>query len=165
MGVQVRFAQGKMPENAAEWARALNGAPVRPSANSVTPNELATSTTDLIGTTAATAAAAAADAAQAAAIATANSNATTLANAAQASANSIAASALSAHVDDTDPHPVYLKQAEADALYLTQTQGDARYLQQTLTLANFANDAAAAGGGIAVGKLYRNGSAVMIRVT
>lgn len=32
-------------------------------------------------------------------------------------------------------------------------------------LANFANDAAASAGGIAVGRFYRNGSVVMIRVT
>jgi hypothetical protein len=32
-------------------------------------------------------------------------------------------------------------------------------------LANFVNDAAAASGGIAVGRMYRNGSVVMIRVT
>jgi hypothetical protein len=32
------------------------------------------------------------------------------------------------------------------------------------TLGNFANDAAAAGGGVAVGSLYRNGSIVMVRV-
>lgn len=34
----------------------------------------------------------------------------------------------------------------------------------TLTLQNFANDAAAAAGGIAVSQLYRNGSIVQIRV-
>lgn len=32
------------------------------------------------------------------------------------------------------------------------------------TLANYANDAAASGGGIAVGQLYRNGSVVQVRV-
>lgn len=34
-----------------------------------------------------------------------------------------------------------------------------------LTLQNFANDAAAAAGGIKIGQLYRNGSVVQIRVT
>lgn len=33
------------------------------------------------------------------------------------------------------------------------------------TAASYANDAAAAAGGVAVGGLYRNGSAVMVRVT
>lgn len=33
------------------------------------------------------------------------------------------------------------------------------------TLGNYANDAAAAGGGVAVGALYRNASQVMVRVT
>jgi hypothetical protein len=32
------------------------------------------------------------------------------------------------------------------------------------TLGNYANDAAAAGGGVVVGQLYRNGSIVMVRV-
>lgn len=38
-------------------------------------------------------------------------------------------------------------------------------LAQVGPLGSYANDAAAASGGVAVGDLYRNGSAVMIRVT
>lgn len=36
---------------------------------------------------------------------------------------------------------------------------------ETITLSNYANDAAAAAGGVAVGGLYRNGSVVQVRVT
>jgi hypothetical protein len=164
MGLKVRFPQGKLPEDAAEWSRALAGAPVKPSAQSVTPNELADETTQLIHTTANAAAAAAADAAEAAAISAANTNASTLASSAQTTAISVAATSLSDHITAPNPHPVYLTQSEGDGLYLTQTQGDARYLQQTLSLGNYANDAAAAAGGVALNHLYRNGSVVMVRV-
>jgi len=37
-------------------------------------------------------------------------------------------------------------------------------INKVLTLGDFANDAAAAVGGVAVGQYYRNGSVVMIRV-
>lgn len=48
-------------------------------------------------------------------------------------------------------------QAQADAM---KTSG-AGY---KLTLGNYANDAAAAAGGILIGQLYRNGSVVQVRV-
>lgn len=98
--------------------------------------------------------------------------------AADAVVTAAAASALAAHVAAVDPHPVYTTAAELAAAitaheaasdphpqYLTQTEGDARYLQLTLTLTNAVDDAAAATAGVAVGRLYRNGSVVMIRVT
>lgn len=169
MGLEVTFPQGKLPADAAEWARAFRQTPVKPSAASVTPTELASSTTDLIEATAQTAA----DAAQVAATA----SATVLAGSAQTGAEATAAAGLAAHVAAPDPHPGYTTAAElASAIaaheaasdphpgYLTQTEGDARYLQLTLTLVNAVDDAAAAGGGVAVGHLYRNGSVVMIRV-
>jgi hypothetical protein len=120
----------------------------------VTPDTLAPATTDLIDASAAAAAATAADAAKAQAIAESNASASNLANLAQANAIADATAALASHVSAADPHPQYL----------TQSEGDARYLQQTLTLANAVDDAAAATAGVAVGKLYRNGSVVMIRV-
>jgi hypothetical protein len=178
MGVDVIFAQGKVPEDVADWARTLRKGRSILSPRSVTPDELAASTTDLIDTTATTAANAAASAAEAAAIAAANSNATTLANLAEANAISAAASALAAHTAAPDPHTDYTTTAElASAIaaheaaanphpvYLTQTEGDARYLQLTLSLTNAVDDTAAAAAGVAVGRLYRNGSVVMIRVT
>lgn len=39
------------------------------------------------------------------------------------------------------------------------------FFQRLASLPNYANDAAAATGGVAVGELYRNGSVVMVRVT
>ena len=36
---------------------------------------------------------------------------------------------------------------------------------QGVTLSNYANDTAAAAGGVAVGQLYRNGSVIQVRVT
>lgn len=45
-----------------------------------------------------------------------------------------------------------------DALVTTLTTG------ANTALGNFANDAAAAAGGVQVGQLYRNGSAIQVRV-
>lgn len=39
------------------------------------------------------------------------------------------------------------------------------FFQRLSSLPNYANDAAAATGGVKVGELYRNGSIVMVRVT
>ena len=39
------------------------------------------------------------------------------------------------------------------------------FFQRLASLPNYANDAAAAIGGVAIGDLYRNGSVVQIRVT
>jgi hypothetical protein len=39
------------------------------------------------------------------------------------------------------------------------------FVSAPVALQNFANDAAAAAGGIVIGQLYRNGSVVQIRVT
>lgn len=36
---------------------------------------------------------------------------------------------------------------------------------QSVTLSNYANDTAAAAGGVQIGQLYRNGSIVQVRVT
>jgi hypothetical protein len=38
------------------------------------------------------------------------------------------------------------------------------YVSLNVTLGDYANDAAAAAGGVPVGNLYRNGSAVMVRI-
>lgn len=86
--------------------------------------------------------------------------------------------AITAHEGAADPHPGYTTAAELAAAiaaheaaanphptYLTQAEGDAAYQPLTLTLTNAVDDAAAATAGVAVGKLYRNGSVVMIRVT
>ncbi len=156
MAIEFDFAQNADPSKfgVADWARAGRKARTTPSNASVTPQALAPDTTAYISDTADAAATAKADAAQAAAIAESNANASTLAASAQATAISVAADALVGHVAAADPHPVYL----------TQSEGDARYLQQTLTLTDAVDDAAAATAGVAVGKLYRNGSIVMIRV-
>lgn len=156
MGVEFDFPQGVVPSDVAGWARAGRRARTTASPGSVTPTELAGSTTDLIDTTAQNAAAAAASAAEATAIATATSSAATLAANAQATAISTASAALAAHVSAIDPHPVYLTQTEADARYLL--------LNPTLSLQNAVDDAAAAALGVGVGKLYRDGSVVKIRV-
>ena len=49
---------------------------------------------------------------------------------------------------------------------ISQADGDARYVQKSTlaALGNHVDDAAAAAGGVAVGGLYRNGSALMVRV-
>jgi len=156
MAVQFDFPQNADPSkfSAADWQRAGRRARTTASPQSVTTETLAPDTTAYISSTADAAATAKADAAQAAAIAESNASAANLAAAAEAQAAASAATALAAHVAATDPHPVYL----------TPTEGDARYLQQTLTLTNAVDDAAAATAGVAVGKLYRNGSVVMIRV-
>lgn len=39
------------------------------------------------------------------------------------------------------------------------------FFQRLASLPNYANDAAAAAGGVEIGELYRNGSVVMVRVT
>lgn len=39
------------------------------------------------------------------------------------------------------------------------------FFQRLASLPNYANDGAAATGGVGVGELYRNGSVVMVRVT
>lgn len=171
MGIEINFAQGADPTKftTADWSRAFRKAPVTPTASSVTPNELATSTTALIDSTAQAAASSAASAAQSASIAAATglansaqtgaeTTAASLAASAQTAAIASASAALSAHASDSgNPHSAagYLKQAQTDALYQPLT----------LTLTNAANDAAAAGAGVAIGHLYRNGSIVMIRVT
>ncbi len=154
MAVQFDFPQNADPSkfSAADWNRAGRKARTTPAQGSVTPVELAPSTTALIDASAQ----AAADAARLAAIADSNTNAATLAASAQANAISTAATALANHAADANPHPVYLTQAEGDARYLL--------LSPTLTLVNAPDDAAAATAGVAVGKLYRNGSVVMIRV-
>jgi hypothetical protein len=47
-----------------------------------------------------------------------------------------------------------------------EVNGKAKFLQKVqLTLTDYANDAAAATGGVAIGELYRTGSAVMVRVS
>lgn len=125
MGIDLEFPQQRVPENAAEWARAFRKAPVKPSAGSVTPAELSASTTDLIGDTASTAAtqAIADHVAQADPHSQYTTQAEVDASAGAAQAGAIAASAanLAAHVAAPDPHPVYL----------TQTEGDARYQQSS----------------------------------
>jgi len=58
--------------------------------------------------------------------------------------------------------------AEAVNLYFTNTRADARIAAWLATLAalpNAVDDTAAAGAGVAVGGLYRNGSVLMIRIT
>lgn len=40
-----------------------------------------------------------------------------------------------------------------------------KYIGNPATLPNFADDAAAAAGGVKIGDLYRNGSALMVRVS
>lgn len=75
--------------------------------------------------------------------------------AAQTAAEATAAAALAAHVADSDPHPTYTTAAElASALSdaLPTVSGD------------YANDAAAAAGGVAVGELYHSSGAVKIRL-
>lgn len=57
--------------------------------------------------------------------------------------------------------------AEATNLYYTDGRADARIAAWLATLASLPNavdDTAAAGAGVAVGGLYRNGSALMIRI-
>lgn len=65
-------------------------------------------------------------------------------------------------------HPLVLEDGTMDPLWRTffvQLRTALRDLNfTTLTLQNFANDAAAAAGGIALNQLYRNGSVVQIRV-
>jgi hypothetical protein len=156
MAVQFDFPQNADPSkfSAADWQRAGRRAKTTPSAGSVSPVQLSTDTTDLIDTTAQSAATAAADAAKAQAIAESNASASNLAAAAETSAVATAAQGLANHVADTNPHPQYLTEAE----------GDTRYQPLIVTLTNAVDDAAAATAGVAVGKLYRNGSIVMIRV-
>ena len=58
--------------------------------------------------------------------------------------------------------------AEATNLYFTDGRADARITAWLATLASLPNavdDTAAAGAGVAVGGLYRNGSVLMIRIT
>ena len=50
-------------------------------------------------------------------------------------------------------------------VYITTLVSDLLLQGLSGTLGNFASDAAAAAGGIVIGQLYRNGSAVQIRVT
>lgn len=155
MGVEFDFPQNADPSrfSVADWSRASRKARTSPSNASVTPAALAPDTTAYITGTADAAATAKADAAKAAAIAESGATAETLAASAEANAISAGADALAAHVAAADPHPGYL----------TQPEGDARYPHGPLS--DFADDTAAAGGGIAVGSFYRTGSAVKIRVT
>jgi hypothetical protein len=86
--------------------------------------------------------------------------------------------AIAAHEAAPDPHPQYTTSAEVAAAitahealsdphpgYLTPAEADVAYQPITLSLTNAVDDAAAATAGVAVGRLYRNGSVVMIRVT
>jgi hypothetical protein len=117
MGIDIEFPQGRIPEDAAGWARSLRKAPVRPSAGSVTPNELSSSTTDLIDETANTAAAStvAEHVAQPDPHTQYSQHDEVLA-AADVARND-AASALNAHVLAADPHSQYLTAAEGNAVY------------------------------------------------
>jgi hypothetical protein len=63
--------------------------------------------------------------------------------------------AIATHEGAPDPHLQYLRTDDAADLYMPLT----------LTLTNAVDDAAAATAGVSVGRLYRNGSVVMIRVT
>jgi hypothetical protein len=92
--------------------------------------------------------------------------------------------AISAHEAAADPHPGYTTTAELSAAitahegasnphptYLTQTEGDALYEPIGAAAAvlpdvadDYADDAAAALGGIAVGQLYHTSGAVKIRL-
>jgi hypothetical protein len=54
--------------------------------------------------------------------------------------------------------------SQQDWQRLVSTQINA-FFQRLSSLPNYANDGAAATGGVLVGELYRNGSIVMVRVT
>lgn len=62
------------------------------------------------------------------------------------------------------PHiPPY---APTDKEYMRQVAGQLNpFFQRLASLPDYANDAAAATGGVSVGELYRNGSAVCVRVS
>lgn len=49
MGIKVKFAQNRVPDDAAGWSRALRDVPVQPSDKSVTPDTLAVETVNFIG--------------------------------------------------------------------------------------------------------------------
>lgn len=49
--------------------------------------------------------------------------------------------------------------------YLSRREGVLTSNTEWSALGNYADDAAAAAGGVAVGELYRNGSVVQVRVT
>lgn len=71
-------------------------------------------------------------------------------------------SAITAHESALDPHPQYLTQAEGDALY--DALGAAAAVLPDIA-DDYADDAAAAVGGIAVGQLYHTSGVVKIRLT
>jgi hypothetical protein len=112
-----------------------------------------------------------------------DSEVTSAANAAQAAAEATAAAALTAHGIAADPHPGYTTAAElaaavtaheaagdphpgyTTAAELSTALGSYAPLAQLPTVGgDYANDAAAAGGGIAVGSLYHTSGAVKIRL-
>ncbi len=86
-------------------------------------------------------------------------------SAAQAAAEAAAASALSAHVAASDPHPGYLTPAEGNAAYDAIGAAAAVLAYLPTVLGDYANDAAAATGGVAVGRLYHTSGAVKIRLS
>jgi hypothetical protein len=125
MGIDIEFPQGRVPDDAAGWARSFRKAPVKPSAGSVTPIELSSLTTDLIDNTASSAASQAVAEHVAAtdphAQYTMQTDVDAAAGAAQAGAIAASSASLAAHEAAVDPHPVYV----------TQTEGDSRYQQSS----------------------------------
>lgn len=85
--------------------------------------------------------------------------------AAQSAAEGTAASALAAHVAAPDPHPGYLTPAEGNAAYDAIGAAAAVLAYLPTVGGDYADDTAAAAGGIAIGRLYHTAGAVKIRRT
>lgn len=72
---------------------------------------------------------------------------------------------ISAHVAAVDPHPGYLTPAEGNAAYDAIGAAAAVLAYLPTVLGDYADDSAAAAGGVAVGRLYHTSGAVKIRLT
>ena len=69
----------------------------------------------------------------------------------------------SSNDSSNNPYPLYFRTNNTNRMQITSTGGFLLPSLQAST--SYANDTAAAAGGVAIGQLYRNGSVVQIRVT
>jgi hypothetical protein len=96
-----------------------------------------------------------------------DSEVTTATNSAQTAAEATAAAALTAHEGAANPHPDYTTSAELSAAlapYATTAALTAVSDKLPTVVGNFADDATAAVGGVAVGSMYHTAGAVKIRL-